>query len=180
VLVGEIRDTETADIAVKAALTGHLVLSTLHTNDAATTITRLVDMGIDPFMVASSLLCIGAQRLARKLCTHCRVKLERLPQGELRSVGFLEEELETIEIYGPGPSGCARCKDGYKGRFAILETLYLEGDLKRMVIERRSAMEIKKEAIRLGMISLRRAGLLNVARGKTSLEEVLRTTLDDK
>ncbi len=180
VLVGEIRDTETADIAVKAALTGHLVLSTLHTNDAATTITRLVDMGIDPFMVASSLLCIGAQRLARKLCVHCRVKLDALPVEELRAIGFLESELEGLQIYGPGPEGCPRCKDGYKGRFAILETLYLEGDLKRMVVERRSAMEIKKEAMRQGMLSLRRVGLLNVARGKTSLEEVLRTTLDDK
>jgi len=180
VLVGEIRDTETADIAVKAALTGHLVLSTLHTNDAATTITRLVDMGIDPFMVASSLLCIGAQRLGRKLCTHCRVKLDRLPTQELLNIGFLESEIESLEIYGPGPSGCARCKEGYKGRFAILETLYLEGDLKRMVIERRSAVEIKTEAVRQGMLSLRRVGLLNVARGKTSLEEVLRTTLDDK
>ena len=180
VLVGEIRDTETADIAVKAALTGHLVLSTLHTNDAATTITRLVDMGIDPFMVSSSLLCIGAQRLARKLCPACRVKIERLPTEELLSVGFLESEIETLEVYGPGSSGCARCKEGYKGRFAILETLYLEASLKRMVIERRSAMELKTEAIRLGMLSLRRVGLLNVARGKTSLEEVLRTTLDDK
>ena len=180
VLVGEIRDTETADIAVKAALTGHLVLSTLHTNDAATTITRLVDMGIDPFMVASSLLCIGAQRLGRKLCVHCRVKLERLPTQELLNVGFLESEIDSLEIYGPGHSGCARCKEGYKGRFAILETLYLEGSLKRMVIERRSAVEIKNEAIRQGMLSLRRVGLLNVARGKTSLEEVLRTTIDDK
>ena len=180
VLVGEIRDTETADIAIKAALTGHLVLSTLHTNDAATTITRLVDMGIDPFMVASSLLCIGAQRLARKLCTQCRVKLDRLPTAELLSVGFLESEIDELVIYGPGPSGCARCKEGYKGRFAILETLYLEAPLKRMVIERRSAVEIKSEALRLGMLSLRRVGLLNVARGKTSLEEVLRTTLDDK
>ena len=180
VLVGEIRDTETADIAVKAALTGHLVLSTLHTNDAATTITRLIDMGIDPFMVSSSLLCIGAQRLARKLCTHCRVKLEALPREELLAVGFLEEEIEPLEIWGPNPEGCARCKEGYKGRFAILETLYLDGELKRMVVERRPALEIKREAMRMGMITLRRAGLLNVARGKTSLEEVLRTTLDDK
>ncbi|MBK8178504.1 MAG: Flp pilus assembly complex ATPase component TadA [Planctomycetes bacterium] len=180
VLVGEIRDTETADIAVKAALTGHLVLSTLHTNDAATTITRLVDMGIDPFMVSSSLLCIGAQRLARKLCLHCRIKLEALPKDELLSVGYLEPEIEALEIWGPNPEGCQRCKDGYKGRFAILETLYLEGELKRMVVERRSAMEIKTAAMRLGMLTLRRVGLLNVARGKTSLEEVLRTTLDDK
>jgi type IV pilus assembly protein PilB len=179
VLVGEIRDTETADIAVKAALTGHLVLSTLHTNDAATTISRMIDMGIDPFMVSSCLLCIGAQRLARKICPQCRLKLE-LPREELLSVGFVESEFDTLDLYQANPKGCARCKDGYKGRFAILETLYLDQDLKRMVIERRSANEIKTEAVRRGMLTLRRVGLLNAARGKTSLEEVLRTTIDDK
>ncbi len=180
VLVGEIRDTETADIAVKAALTGHLVLSTLHTNDASTTITRLVDMGIDPFMVSSSLLCVGAQRLARKLCPHCRVKLE-LPAEELLSVGFLESEIAAApEIFGARHGGCPRCKEGYKGRFAILETLYLDQDLRRMVVERKSAQEIKFAAVRAGMLTLRRVGLLNVIRGRTSLEEVLRTTLDDK
>jgi type IV pilus assembly protein PilB len=179
VLVGEIRDQETADIAIKAALTGHLVLSTLHTNDAATTITRLVDMGIDPFMVSSSLLCVGAQRLARKLCTSCRVKIE-LPQKELLSVGFLENEVQGLELWGPTPGGCPRCKEGYKGRFAILETLSLNQELKRMIVEGRSAQDIKNVAIREGMLTLRRVGLLNAARGKTSLEEVLRTTLDDK
>jgi type IV pilus assembly protein PilB len=179
VLVGEIRDTETADIAVKAALTGHLVLSTLHTNDAATTITRLCDMGIDSFMVASSVLCIGAQRLARKLCPACRSRVE-VPVKELLAVGYLENEVQGIEIWGPNPKGCPKCKDGYKGRFAILETLYLEQELKGMVIQRRSAVEIKTEAIKLGMLTLRRVGLANVARGRTSLEEVLRTTLDDK
>jgi type IV pilus assembly protein PilB len=182
VLVGEIRDTETADIAIKAALTGHLVLSTLHTNDAATTISRLVDMGIDPFMVSSSLLCVGAQRLARKLCNACRVKLD-LPKQELLAVGFLESEVEnlsSLEIFGARHGGCPRCKDGYKGRFAILETLYLDQDLRRMVVERRSAQDIKNAAVRAGMLTLRRVGLLNVLRGKTSLEEVLRTTLDDK
>jgi type IV pilus assembly protein PilB len=179
VLVGEIRDAETADIAVKAALTGHLVLSTLHTNDASTTITRLVDMGIDSFMVASSLLCVGAQRLARKLCPACRLRIE-VPQKELLDVGFRESELPGLELWGPDPKGCPKCKDGYKGRFAILETLYLEQELKGMVIARRSAPEIKTAAIQCGMLTLRRVGLLNVARGKTSLEEVLRTTLDDK
>jgi type IV pilus assembly protein PilB len=178
VLVGEIRDTETADIAIKAALTGHLVLSTLHTNDAATTITRLIDMGIDPFMVSSSLLCIGAQRLARRLCKHCRVPVE-VPEHELLSVGFEEGELEGLELFGPTPDGCPRCKNGYKGRFAILETLYLDGELKRMVVEGRSASELKETALRNGMLSLRRAGLLNVMRGVSSLEEVLSVTLED-
>jgi len=179
VLVGEIRDLETADIAIKAALTGHLVLSTLHTNDAASTITRLVDMGIDPFMVSSSLLCIGAQRLARKLCTSCRVPVE-VPKDELLSLGFLEEDFETMEMYGPAEGGCPRCKEGYKGRFAILETLYLDGTLKRMVVEGRSAQEIKAEAIRQGMLTLRRVGILNVVRGRTSLQEVMRVTLHDE
>jgi type IV pilus assembly protein PilB len=178
VLVGEIRDTETADIAIKAALTGHLVLSTLHTNDAATTITRLTDMGIDPFMVSSSLLCVGAQRLARRLCKHCRVKLE-VPERELLSVGFLESELPGLELWAPHPEGCPRCKGGYKGRFAILETLYLDGELKRMVVEGRSATELKETAQRNGMLSLRRVGLLNAARGVSSLEEVLSVTLED-
>jgi len=178
VLVGEIRDKETADIAVKAALTGHLVLSTLHTNDAASTVTRLVDMGIDPFMVASSVLCIGAQRLARRLCKHCRLKQE-LPEKELLSVGYLPEEIPTLELFGPNPQGCGRCKAGYKGRFAILETLYLDGELKRMVVEGRSAAEMKEAAMRGGMLSLRRVGLLNAMRGVSSLEEVLSVTIED-
>jgi type IV pilus assembly protein PilB len=178
VLECEIRDKETADIAVKAALTGHLVLSTLHTNDAASTVTRLVDMGIDPFMVASSVLCIGAQRLARRLCKHCRVPMQ-LPEKELLSVGYLPEELTTLELFGPSPQGCTRCKAGYKGRFAILETLYMDGELKRMVVEGRSAAEMKEAAVRGGMISLRRVGLLNAMRGISSLEEVLSVTLVD-
>jgi type IV pilus assembly protein PilB len=178
VLVGEIRDTETADIAVKAALTGHLVLSTLHTNDAPSTITRLIDMGVDPFMVSSSLLCIGAQRLARKLCEGCRQPLE-LPERELLSVGYLPAEIEGIKLFKARPEGCPRCNSGYKGRFAILETLYLDDTLKRMIVERRSVLEMKAHAVEAGMISLRRVGLLNAMRGRTSLEEVLRVTLND-
>ncbi len=179
VLVGEIRDGETANIAIKAALTGHLVLSTLHTNDAASTITRLVDMGIDKFMVASSLLCIGAQRLGRRLCEGCRQPIE-LPEKELLEIGFLESELEDRELYTPNPKGCPRCNMGYKGRFAILETLFFEEQLRRMVIEGASVDDIKREAIRQGMLSLRRVGILNALRGVTSLEEVLRVTLGDE
>ena len=178
VLVGEIRDKETADIAVKAALTGHLLLSTLHTNDAPSTITRLIDMGIDPFMVSSSLLCIGAQRLARKLCDACRVPVEVDPK-ELLNVGYHEEEIEGISLFGPNKAGCPRCNAGYKGRFAILETLWLSESLKRMVVEGRNVHDLKAEAERLGMITLRRVGLLNAARGRTSLEEVLRVTLEE-
>jgi len=178
VLVGEIRDKETADIAVKAALTGHLVLSTLHTNDAPSTITRLIDMGVDPFMVSTSVLCIGAQRLGRRLCSSCREEIS-LPPQELLKVGFLESELQGLQLFGPKPDGCRRCKDGYKGRFALLETMYLSHGLKRMVVEGRSAQELKDEAIRQGMLTLRRVGILNVIRGVTSLEEVLRVTLND-
>jgi type IV pilus assembly protein PilB len=178
ILVGEIRDTETADIAIKAALTGHLVLSTLHTNDAATTVTRLVDMGVDPYLVSSSLLCIGAQRLGRKLCDQCHVPIE-LPVAELKSVGFTEATLQDIKLFQPNPKGCGRCHGGYRGRFAILETLYLDETLKRMVVERRSVQDLKAEAVRGGMLTLRQVGLLNAARGRTSLEEILRVTMED-
>ncbi len=178
VLVGEIRDTETAEIAVKAALTGHLVLSTLHTNDAASTITRLIDMGIDPFMVSSSLVCVAAQRLARILCPHCRLMVH-LPKEELYSVGFREDDLPNLELFQANQDGCARCTGGYKGRFALLETLMLDHDVKRMVVEGKSSGEIKEIALKKGMLSLRRVGLLNAMRGRTSIEEVLRVTMAD-
>jgi len=178
ILIGEIRDKETADIAVKSALTGHLVLSTLHTNDAPSTITRLMDMGIDPFMVSSSLLAIGAQRLARKVCEGCRTPLE-LPEKELLAVGYLKNELRGIRLFQANPAGCARCSGGYKGRFAILETLYLDEKLKRMIVEGRSVHDMRAEAVAQGMLTLRRVGLLNAMRGRTSLEEVLRVTLDE-
>jgi type IV pilus assembly protein PilB len=179
VLVGEIRDVETAEIGVKAALTGHLVLSTLHTNDAAGAVSRLVDMGIDPFMVSSSLLCVAAQRLGRVLCTHCRQPVENPNHEHLLSIGFQEEDFETLELYNANPEGCPRCSGGYKGRFAILETLYLDADIKRMVVEGRSVHEIKAAALDKGMLTLRRVGLLNAMRGKTSIEEVLRVTMTD-
>jgi type IV pilus assembly protein PilB len=179
VLLGEIRDSETANIAIKAALTGHLVLSTLHTNDAASTVTRLIDMGIDPFMVASSLLCIGAQRLGRRLCDGCKQPVE-VPENELLHVGFHESELEERQLFGPNPKGCPRCNLGYKGRFAILETLFFEEQLRRMVVEGASVHDIKHEAVRQGMLSLRRVGIMNALRGVTSLEEVLRVTLGDE
>ena len=178
ILVGEIRDTETAEIAIKAALTGHLVLSTLHTNDAAGAITRLVDMGIDPFMVSSSVICVAAQRLVRLLCNHCKKKAD-VPEKELLSVGFLPTELEDLQLYSPEKHGCPRCKNGYRGRVALLETLALDSVLKRMIVEGRSVHEIKAEGIRQGMLTLRRVGLLNAMRGKTSLEEILRVTVAD-
>jgi len=178
VLVGEIRDTETAEIAIKAALTGHLVLSTLHTNDAAGAITRLVDMGIDPFMVSSSVICVAAQRLVRVLCPHCRNKVG-LPEKELVSVGYQPTELDDMQLYSPQKGGCPRCKNGYRGRMALLETLTLSSSIKRMIVEGRSVQELKAEGLREGMLTLRRVGLLNAMRGKTSLEEVLRVTVAD-
>jgi type IV pilus assembly protein PilB len=179
IMIGEIRDFETADIAVKAAITGHLVFSTLHTNDAASSITRLVDMGIDPFMVSSSLILVAAQRLCRKLCERCKAPMEKVPTKEdLLKMGFKEEDFQKFTLWRP--VGCSSCANGYRGRFAILEALDVDEDIKRMVIERRSAMEMKKFAMdKKGMLSLRRTGLLNAMRGRTSLEEILRMTMGD-
>jgi type IV pilus assembly protein PilB len=177
VLLGEIRDQETLEIAVKAALTGHLVLSTVHTNDAPSTITRMVDMGMDPFMVASSSLLICAQRLARKLCPHCKKKVEVSPEALMR-LGYLEEDLkQPMELFGPG--GCSRCSNGYKGRFALLETMRMSESIKRMVVERAHISDVKNQALSEGMLTLRRCGLLNAMRGRTSLEEVEATTMAD-
>ncbi len=177
VLLGEIRDHETLEIAVKAALTGHLVLSTLHTNDAPSTITRMVDMGMDPFMVASSTQLIAAQRLGRKLCPHCKKKVD-LPKDALIRLGFTEQDLtQPMELFGP--VGCPRCNGGYKGRFAILETMRMTEPIRRMVVERAHLADIKRQALSEGMLTLRRCGLLNAARGKTSLEEVEAVTMAD-
>ena len=177
VLLGEIRDAETLEIAVKAALTGHLVLSTLHTNDAPSTITRMVDMGMDPFMVASSSLLICAQRLARKLCPHCKRPAD-VSKDSLLRLGFRKEDFtEGFELFAPGQ--CPRCTNGYKGRFAILETMRMSEDVKRMVVERAHIQDVKNKALEEGMLTLRRCGLLNASRGRTSIEEVERCTMAD-
>ncbi len=178
VMIGEIRDRETIEIAVKAALTGHLVLSTLHTNDAPSTITRMIDMGVDRFMVASSTLLVSAQRLCRRLCTHCKEEVHA-PAERLLNIGFTEEEA------GADPAlfnakGCSRCNKGYSGRFAILETLPMTDEIKRIIIEGGSALDIRTEALKQGMITLRRCAILNAIRGNTSIEEVLRVTLSDR
>ena len=175
ILLGEIRDLETAEVAIKAALTGHLVFSTLHTNDAASTVTRLVDMGIDRFMVASSVLLVAAQRLARKLCDSCKREMaENPPQDELLTLGFTEEE--TGELTIREAVGCSRCADGYRGRFALLETLPMAEPIRRLIIDGASAMDIFKKGVEEGMLTLRRVGVLNIARGQTTIEEVLRVT----
>ena len=178
VMVGEIRDKETVEIAVKAALTGHLVLSTLHTNDAPSSITRMVDMGMDPFMVACSTVLVSAQRLSRKLCTECREPMDRPAAESLLNMGFTEEDLATdFTLYRA--KGCSRCVNGYKGRFALLETMPMSEAVKRIMIDGRSAMDIKAQALKEGMVTLRRCGVLNVMRGKTSMEEVLQVTMGD-
>jgi type IV pilus assembly protein PilB len=173
VLVGEIRDRETATIAVEAALTGHLVLSTLHTNDAASTPTRLVEMGVEPFLVASALDCIVAQRLARRLCPKCRQGYQP-SAAELAAAGWGEEDLADLpEIFRP--VGCQACgKTGYHGRFALHEVLVVSEEIERLIVERGHSEDIKKVAIAQGMLTLRQAGLTQVLAGLTSVEEILR------
>jgi type IV pilus assembly protein PilB len=172
-LVGEIRDRETAAIAVEAALTGHLVLSTLHTNDSATTPNRLIEMGVEPFLVGSALDCIVAQRLARRLCERCKeaypAEKEKLMSMGWESVGAeLPEEMFR-------PSGCQACsKTGFAGRFAVHEVLNVNEDVERMIVEHAHAEDLRKAAIADGMITLRQAGLMSAANGATSLEEVMR------
>ncbi len=175
ILVGEIRDYETADIAIKAALTGHLVLSTLHTNDAPSTITRLINMGIEPYLVASSLLLVVAQRLVRRLCQRCKVKKNMSPQA-LIDIGFKPEEVKSLKIYGP--KGCSHCNStGYKGRIGLFEVMEINEELRELIIAGASTSELRRRAIELGMLTLRRSGLEKVKSGITSVEEVLRETV---
>jgi type IV pilus assembly protein PilB len=175
VMVGEIRDNETADIAVKAALTGHQVLSTLHTNDAAGAITRLDDMGIEPFLISSSILMTCAQRLVRKVCTNCRE--EFAPEPEIFTRLGIEPKAETVFYRG---SGCDRCKGrGYLGRMAIIEALTVTEAIRRLIMKRASAAVIKNQAVNEGMKTLRMAGIDKALEGQTTLEEVLRVAADD-
>jgi type IV pilus assembly protein PilB len=175
ILVGEIRDFETAEIAVKAALTGHLVLSTLHTNDAPSTISRLMNMGIEPFLVATSVHLICAQRLVRRICTECKEE-QNLPPQALIDVGFTPEEAKTVKTYKG--KGCDRCNGtGYKGRAGLYEVLEISDDIRELVLVGASALELKKKAIEQGMLTLRRSGLTKIAAGVTTIEEVIRETV---
>jgi type IV pilus assembly protein PilB len=175
ILVGEIRDFETAEIAVKAALTGHLVLSTLHTNDAPSTISRLMNMGIEPFLVATSVNLICAQRLVRRVCVGCKEQLP-MPQEALIDAGYTPEEARTVQVFHG--IGCATCNNsGYKGRVGLYEVMEITDELKELVLVGASAMELKKKAIEQGMITLRRSGLTKVKTGQASMEEVLRETV---
>ena len=175
ILVGEIRDFETAEIAVKAALTGHLVLSTLHTNDAPSTISRLMNMGIEPFLVATSVNLICAQRLVRRICSNCKTELE-VPEQALIDAGYTPEEVKTVKIYHG--KGCTTCnKGGYKGRTGLYEVMEINDELRELILVGASALELKKKAIEQGMITLRRSGLIKVSLGHTTMEEVLRETV---
>ena len=175
ILVGEIRDFETAEIAIKAALTGHLVLSTLHTNGAPETISRLMNMGIEPFLVATSVHLIVAQRLVRRICTECREKVDLPPQA-LIEAGFSPEESRTVSVMKG--KGCSNCNNsGYKGRAGLYEVMEIDDDIRELILVGASATELKKKAIEHGMITLRRSGLIKAAAGITTLEEVARETV---
>ncbi|HEV3219759.1 MAG TPA: type IV-A pilus assembly ATPase PilB [Candidatus Acidoferrales bacterium] len=175
ILVGEIRDFETAEIAVKAALTGHLVLSTLHTNDAPSTISRLMNMGIEPFLVATSVNLICAQRLVRRICSGCKEKLD-VPQEAMMDAGYTSEEAKTQDVFHG--KGCGVCNNsGYKGRVGLYEVMEINDELRELILVGASALELKKKALDQGMITLRRSGLIKIAAGQTTLEEVLRETI---
>ena len=174
ILIGEIRDTETAEIGIRAALTGHLVFSTLHTNDAPSSVTRLVDMGIEPFLVGSSLILIVAQRLIRKLCPVCKVEA-RVPKDALVRMGVLKDTSEEIVIYTHREGGCEACNHtGYKGRTAVHEILEIDEEMRKLIIKGATSEDIKDLAKKKGMRTLYEAGILKVRKGITSLEEVAR------
>lgn len=177
VMVGEIRDYETGEIAVKAALTGHLVFSTLHTNDAPSTIQRMLNMGIEPFLISASVVLILAQRLARKICDECKEE-ENVPERALLDIGFPKEEIGSFKCYKG--KGCQACGDtGYKGRRALYEVMPMSENLKEMVLKGASAAELRKAAVEEGMKTLRMSGLTKIKEGITTMEEVLRVTFAD-
>ena len=174
-MVGEIRDFETIEIAVKAALTGHLVLSTLHTNDAPSTIGRMLNMGVDPFLVASSLNLIVAQRLARVICTHCKAQVDDYLPETLLEVGFPQEELAQLVLYRG--AGCEECSNtGYQGRLAFYEVLPMTEEMRSLVMAHATTDELRKRAVEAGMVTLRLGGLQKVREGLTTIDEVLRVT----
>jgi type IV pilus assembly protein PilB len=175
ILVGEIRDFETAEIAIKAALTGHLVLSTLHTNDAPSTISRMVNMGIEPFLVATSVNIIQAQRLIRRICRDCKEEVS-LPPEALIETGFSADEAQELKVYKG--RGCQTCNNtGYKGRVGLYEVMEITDELRELIIIGASAIELRKKAIELGMITLRESGLYKLREGITTIEEVVKETV---
>jgi type IV pilus assembly protein PilB len=175
ILVGEIRDFETAEIAIKAALTGHLVLSTLHTNDAPSTISRLMNMGIEPFLVATSVNLIQAQRLIRRICKDCKVE-HPTPAEALIEVGLKPDEVKTLKTYKG--KGCDTCNNtGYKGRVGLYEVMEITDDIRELILIGASSLELRKKAIDDGMITLRESGLHKIRSGVTTIEEVVRETV---
>lgn len=176
ILVGEIRDVETAEIAIKAAQTGHMVLSTLHTNDAPQTLTRLINMGVPPYNIASAVSLIIAQRLARRLCTHCKKSLD-LPKEALLEEGFTEGEIKQgLKVYGP--VGCDQCTDGYRGRLGIYQVMPVSEEMGRLIMEGCNSMQLADQAQKEGIPDLRKSGLKKVKDGMTSLAEINRITKD--
>src|SRR4029450_8490697 len=174
-LVGEIRDFETAEIAIKAALTGHLVLSTLHTNDAPSTISRLMNMGIEPFLVATSVNLIQAQRLIRRICKDCKRETPMPPEA-LMEVGFSAEDAKALKTYKG--KGCSTCNNtGYKGRIGLYEVMEVNDDIRELILIGASSLELRKKAIEDGMITLRESGLHKSGGGVTTIEEVVRETV---
>jgi type IV pilus assembly protein PilB len=172
IMIGEIRDLETADMAIKAASTGHMVLSTLHTNDAPSTLTRLLNMGVAPYNIASAVSLITAQRLARRLCKSCKVPID-VPKEALLGVGFTEEDLDgTWQLYGPKESGCEMCNNGYKGRVGIYQVMPVTDAISRIIMKSGTAHDIADQARLEGVKDLRQSGLLKVKQGLTSIEEV--------
>jgi type IV pilus assembly protein PilB len=177
IMIGEIRDFETAEIAVKAALTGHMVLSTLHTNDAPGTITRLLNMGVEPFLVTASVQLVEAQRLIRKICVACKEQVPT-PKEELRLLGAKDEEIDTATCFKG--RGCEKCGgNGYKGRIAVYEVMAFSETLRELVLQGASAVELKAEAIRQGMRTLRMSGITKICQGTTTIDEVGRITAAD-
>lgn len=175
VMVGEIRDLETAEIAIKAAQTGHMVLSTLHTNSAPETLTRLRNMGVASFNIATSVNLVIAQRLARRLCKNCKKPIN-LPRQSLLEIGFTETDLDNPDNTVYEPVGCSECRDGYKGRVGIYEVMKVSKDISRIIMEDGNAIDIKDAALKEGFRDLRRSGILKVLQGTTSIQEMLRVT----
>jgi type IV pilus assembly protein PilB len=175
ILVGEIRDFETAEIAIKAALTGHMVLSTLHTNDAPSTISRLMNMGIEPFLVATSVHLIVAQRLIRRICVNCKMEDPHTPEA-LIQLGFTPEEAKTAKVFKG--AGCEVCRNsGTKGRCGLYEVLKITDEIRELILVGASSLEIRRKGIEQGMLTLRRSGLRKVMDGVANIEEVVKETV---
>ncbi|TCO80190.1 type IV pilus assembly protein PilB [Plasticicumulans lactativorans] len=176
IMVGEIRDLETAEIAIKASQTGHMVLSTLHTNDAPQTLSRLMNMGVEPYNIAASVTLIVAQRLARRLCPHCKAEEHNIPAPELLKLGFHPDELERLTIYKP--VGCEQCTGGYKGRIGIYEVMPISEEMGRLIMSGGNSIALADQARREGVRDLRASGLNKIRMGLTSLDEINRVTKD--